>query len=139
MYTTPTGGGQGPAPGVGCPAFYGTSSCHPLRTHHGNRRAGLYLELLRASYRREQEQGEQDAFHGQPLEGMMSSEKDRAAVESALYVAWVDYGCDGWHPYPYQTLAEAVAHDGYGSYKIVTKQCLYTIGELPPSNEWRPA
>ena len=59
------------------------------------------------------------------------NEKDRIALADAPFIAWVDYGLDGWHPWPYDTLAEAVAHEAYGSYKVITKRCQYEIAEKP--------
>lgn len=45
------------------------------------------------------------------------------------YIVWEDGGCEGWHPYSYNTLKEAVSHQGYCSHKIITKQVEFVVQE----------
>jgi len=44
------------------------------------------------------------------------------------YIVWFDYGYEGWRPYSYKTLREALETSKPYSY-IITKKCEYEIIE----------
>lgn len=45
------------------------------------------------------------------------------------YIVWINYGCEGWHPKECATLEEALDVSSYGSEKVITKRCSFTIIE----------
>lgn len=46
------------------------------------------------------------------------------------YTVWVEYGCEGWHPYSYETLTEAIQHDSYGNKKRITIDVDWEIKDI---------
>jgi hypothetical protein len=58
------------------------------------------------------------------------NEEDRVKLAQAKYIVWVDYYSDGWNPTPYETLAEALKHESYGSGKITTKPVIFRVEEI---------
>lgn len=46
------------------------------------------------------------------------------------YYVWVNHGYEGWSPHGYNTVEEAIAHEGYGSEKVITKIVDYEIKEV---------
>lgn len=45
------------------------------------------------------------------------------------YIAWVDYGCEGWHMTEFDTLEECIKQESYGQNKIITKRVEFDITE----------
>jgi hypothetical protein len=57
------------------------------------------------------------------------------AVKILNYTCWVNGGCEGWHPYEYDTLEEALKHESYGSEKCITRYVVYEIVEKENSHD----
>lgn len=56
-------------------------------------------------------------------------------LKSFPYLVWVDYGTEGWRPFPYKSLDAAVQHDGHGSAKIVTKPAQFVVIDVGDKKE----
>lgn len=44
-------------------------------------------------------------------------------------IRWDDYGYEGWKPYSYATLTEALADDRHGSRFVLTRRVDYVVAE----------
>lgn len=47
------------------------------------------------------------------------------------FILWADYGCEGWKPRSFETLAEAVMARRYGEDFVITKLVHIDVTESP--------
>ncbi len=45
------------------------------------------------------------------------------------YTLWLDYGCEGWKPYEYETFKECFLADKYGNDFRITKDVVIQVIE----------
>jgi hypothetical protein len=45
------------------------------------------------------------------------------------YLLWINYGCEGWGFYEYDTIEECLTHENYGNDFIITKAVDWEVKE----------